>query len=280
MKVEDHPLDYGTFEGNIPAGNYGGGSVMLWDKGTYEVLGDEPASKQLERGDFKFTLHGVKLNGSYAIVRMKRAGKGNEWLLIKKKDEFVVTDYDIEQYAWSVATRRTQDEIAANIQPLNLADLPGARKSAPPAQLDAMLATAVSKPPAGSNWLYEIKWDGIRALCFLKNGDLEIQSRRGNRCERQYPELSDLPDHVNAKTAWLDGEICVLDEQGRARFEKIQPRIAANAGAVPRLAQSSPATLFLFDVLYVDGYDLRGVALEERKRVLSSLVTPSAHIRI
>src|SRR5581483_5232767 len=172
MKVEDHPLDYGTFEGNIPAGNYGGGSVMLWDKGTYEVLGDEPASKQLERGDFKFTLHGVKLNGSYAIVRMKRAGKGNEWLLIKKKDEFVVTDYDIEQYAWSVATRRTQDEIAANIQPLNLADLPGARKSAPPAQLDAMLATAVSKPPAGSNWLYEIKWDGIRALCFLKNGDL------------------------------------------------------------------------------------------------------------
>src|SRR5579875_1510783 len=151
MKVEDHPLDYGTFEGNIPKGNYGAGSVMLWDKGTYEVLDGLPAEQQLERGDFKFALHGTKLNGAFAIVHMKRAGKGNEWLLIKKKDEFAVPGYDINQFAWSVATRRTQEEIAENVQPLNLGDLPGARKSAPPTQLDAMLATAVSKPPAGSN---------------------------------------------------------------------------------------------------------------------------------
>jgi bifunctional non-homologous end joining protein LigD len=90
MKVEDHPLDYGTFEGNIPEGNYGGGSVMLWDKGTYEVLGDPSATEQIERGDFKFELHGSKLKGSFAVVRMKHpakgASKGNEWLLIKKKD--------------------------------------------------------------------------------------------------------------------------------------------------------------------------------------------------
>ena len=280
MKVEDHPLDYGTFEGNIPKGNYGGGSVMLWDKGTYQVLGDEPAQEQLDRGDFKFELNGIKLKGSWAIVHMKHAGKGNEWLLIKKKDEHVVPNYDINEFAWSVATKRTQDEIADNLQPVSVADLKGARKAAVPSQLEPMAATAVTKPPAGSKWLYEIKWDGIRALCLVKNGSVEIHSRRGNRCEKQYPELSALAAQVNAKTAWLDGEICILDEHGRARFSLIQPRIAANLASVPQLAKTTPATLFLFDVLYVDGYDLRGVTLEDRIRLLSALVTPNEHIRV
>src|SRR5438270_2003455 len=197
MKVEDHPLAYGTFEGNIPAGNYGAGSVMLWDKGTYEVLGEPSAQEQLDRGDFKFALHGTKLNGAFAIVHMKHAGKGNEWLLIKKKDEFVVPGYDIEQFAWSVATKRTQDDIAGNLEALKPADLKGARKAAVPTNLEPMLATGVTKPPTGSQWFYEIKWDGIRALCLIKNGVLEIHSRRGNRCERQYPELQDLVAQVN-----------------------------------------------------------------------------------
>ncbi len=280
MKVEDHPLDYGVFEGNIPEGNYGAGSVMLWDKGSYDILDELPAQAQLDRGDFKFALHGTKLNGAFAIVHMKHAGKGNEWLLIKKKDEFAVPDYDINQFNWSVATRRTQDEIAENIEALEVGDLKGARKAAPPANLEAMLATAVTKPPSGPQWLYEIKWDGIRALCLLRNGSLQIQSRRGNRCEKQYPEFASLADHVNLKTAWLDAEICVLDDQGRARFELIQPRIAANLNAVPRLAETAPATLFLFDVLYADGFDLRGVALEDRKRLLKSVVTPAEDIRI
>jgi bifunctional non-homologous end joining protein LigD len=280
MKVEDHPLDYGTFEGNIPKGNYGAGSVMLWDQGTYELLGDASAQEQLDRGDFKFRLHGTKLNGDFAIVHMKHAGKGNEWLLIKKKDEFVVPNYDIEQFAWSVTSKRTQDEIASNIDPVQVADLPGARKAAVPSHIEPMLATAVTKPPAGSQWIYEIKWDGVRALCLVKDGRLEIHSRRGKRCEEQYPELGDLPEHVNAETAWLDGEICVLDENGRARFEMIQPRIAANLGVVPRIAETTPVTLFLFDALYVDGYDLRSVPLEERKRVLQTLVTPGDRVRV
>ncbi len=280
MKVEDHPLDYGTFEGNIPAGNYGGGSVMLWDKGTYEVLGDASAEEQLERGDFKFQLNGAKLKGSFAIVHMKHARKGNEWLLIKKKDEFAVPDYDIDQFAWSVATKRTQEEIAENVDPVSIADLPGIRKSAVPASLEPMSATAVNKPPTGPEWFYEIKWDGVRALCLVKNGSLEIHSRRGLRCEKQYPELHDLPGQVNAKTAWLDGEICVLDEQGRARFEMLQHRISVKGDAAARLAESTPATLFLFDILYMDGYDLRGVPLEERKRLLNTLVVPNEHIRI
>lgn len=284
MKVEDHPFDYGEFEGNIPEGNYGGGSVMLWDKGTYEVLGDANAQEQLERGDFKFELHGAKLSGSFAIVRMKpsasRKTKGNEWLLIKKKDEHAVPGYDIDQFAWSVKTRRTQAEIASDAAPLTPQNLPGARKAALPAAMEPMLASIVDKPPHGDKWLYEIKWDGVRALCKIHAGKLEISSRRGLRCEQQYPELADLPEHVNAKNAWLDGEICVLDEDGRSRFELIQPRISTTKTSISKLRETNPATLFLFDVLYLDGYDLRAVPLEDRKRLLASIVTPTSHIRI
>jgi bifunctional non-homologous end joining protein LigD len=284
MKVEDHPLDYGTFEGNIPEGNYGGGSVMLWDQGTYDVLGDAGAQEQLDRGDFKFDLHGTKLNGSFAIVHMKpsasRRTKGNEWLLIKKKDEHAVLDYDIDQFAWSVKTRRTQAEIASDTALLSPKDLPGAKEAALPASVEPMLASIATKPPSGDQWLYEIKWDGVRALCKIHSGKLEILSRRGLRCEQQYPELADLPAHINVKEAWLDGEIAVLDEKGRSRFALIQPRISANKSALTTLQETNPATLFLFDLLYADGYDLRAVPLEERKRLLAYLVTPAGHIRL
>ncbi len=110
--VEDHPIEYGDFEGNIPEGNYGAGSVMLWDRGTYELLGDAPAEEQLARGDFKFRLHGEKLKGTYALVHMKGRGKANDWLLIKKRDEAAVPGWNPEDYAWSVLSGRTQEEIA------------------------------------------------------------------------------------------------------------------------------------------------------------------------
>lgn len=113
--VEDHPVDYGDFEGNIPAGNYGAGSVMLWDRGTFDLLGEAPAQEQLARGDLKFRLHGEKLNGDFAIVHMKGRGKGNEWLLIKKRDEFATPGWDVEEHAYSVLTGRTQEEIARNM---------------------------------------------------------------------------------------------------------------------------------------------------------------------
>ena len=125
-QVEDHPVDYGDFEGNIPKGNYGGGSVMLWDRGTFELIGDESGEAQIERGDLKFRLHGEKLSGTWAIVRMKGRGKGDragkEWLLIKKKDEAAIPGWDIEAHAVSVKTGRTQAEIAA--------DLPAKKKAA------------------------------------------------------------------------------------------------------------------------------------------------------
>jgi bifunctional non-homologous end joining protein LigD len=113
--VEDHPLEYGNFEGNIPEGNYGAGSVMLWDRGTFEVLENMPPEKQLERGDLKFRLYGEKIRGDFAIVHMKGRGKGNEWLLIKKRDQFASPGWNTEDYAWSVLSGRTQEEIAQGL---------------------------------------------------------------------------------------------------------------------------------------------------------------------
>ena len=118
-QVEDHPLEYGDFEGTIPAGNYGAGSVMLWDRGTWELLGDVPVDEQLARGDLKFRMHGEKIGGDFALVRMKgrtqRPSKGNEWLLIKKRDDFAAPGWDVETHAYSVLSGRTQQEIAQNL---------------------------------------------------------------------------------------------------------------------------------------------------------------------
>jgi len=113
--VEDHPVEYGDFEGNIPKGNYGAGSVMLWDRGTFELLGDMPGAGQIARGDLKFRLHGEKLNGDFALVHMKGRGKGNEWLILKKRDQFAQAGWDVEEHAYSVLSGRTQEEIAKNL---------------------------------------------------------------------------------------------------------------------------------------------------------------------
>jgi bifunctional non-homologous end joining protein LigD len=293
MHVEDHPLDYGGFEGNIPKGAYGGGSVMLWDRGSYELLGDAPALAQIERGDFKFRLQGEKLRGEFALVLMRGRGKGNEWLLIKKKDADAKPGWNIEDHARSVLTGRTQQEIAENLapsqsptpNPQSRAMPAGAVQSPMPRSIAPMLATLATRPPVGDAWLYEVKWDGVRALCFIggdqEENELRIFSRSGKRCDQQYPELSVFPRHVKASQAILDGEIAVLDDKGRSSFSLIQPRISVtDANSIAHLSRSAPANLFLFDLLYLDGYDLRGVPLEERKRLLSEVVTPSGRIHV
>lgn len=290
MMVEDHPLDYGNFEGNIPKGNYGAGSVMLWDRGTFELLGDLPAEDQIARGDLKFRLEGEKLHGTFAIVRMKNRGKGNEWLLIKKKDEAAQPDWDIEKLAHSVLTGRTQEEIAREMparsalrkrSPAGASAAPGAVKAEMPEAVTPMQACLAASPPRGAGWLFEIKWDGVRALCYIDHGSTRLRSRKGTAMERQYPELAVLHHYVAAETAILDGEIAVLDEEGRPRFELIQPRImAAGANSIAHLARSRPVTLFAFDLLYLDGYDLRQSPLEERKRLLASVLKPGGPVRL
>ncbi|HEX6897542.1 MAG TPA: DNA polymerase ligase N-terminal domain-containing protein, partial [Bryobacteraceae bacterium] len=289
VHVEDHPLDYGNFEGNIPKGEYGGGSVMLWDRGTFELLGDAPGQAQIERGDLKFRLHGEKLRGEFALVQMRNRGKGNEWLLIKKKDAEAKASWNIEDYAHSVLTGRTQQEIAENLpapaaphsEARSLDKLKGAVKSPLPRSVTPMLATLSEHPPSGAEWVYEIKWDGVRALCFIEENQLCIYSRTQKRCDQQYPELSVLPRFLKAASAIVDGEIAVLDENGRARFSLIQPRIGVgDPNSVAHLSRSAPVTLFLFDLLYLDGYDLRGVPLEKRRELLGKILTPTDRIRL
>jgi bifunctional non-homologous end joining protein LigD len=288
MMVEDHPMEYGSFEGVIPKGNYGAGSVMLWDRGTYQLLGELPVEQQLAKGDFKFHLMGEKLRGDFALVRIKSAkGKGNEWLLLKKKDAFAETGWDPEDHSRSVASNRTQEEIAQGLEkPLpsgaahhRLAS--GARKAPMPKTVEPMLAQiGKGDPPGSEDWLYEIKWDGVRAICYLDDGDVRMMTRNGNRMDRQYPELSVLPHHIKAKQAILDGEIASLDARGVPSFEQLQRRITVSeASAIATLARNQPVVLFMFDLLYLDGYDLRGVPLVERKRLLKEMLEPSNVIR-
>jgi bifunctional non-homologous end joining protein LigD len=271
MKVEDHPMEYAQFEGNIPGGNYGAGSVMLWDLGHYRLLDTPSAQEQIDRGDFKFFLEGSKLHGAFALVRMKRGQKGNEWLLLKKPDEHAVWGWNPEDHAWSVKTKRTQEQIAANDAAFAVSEIAGAKKGPFPRSVTPMLATLADDLPVGDRWIYELKWDGVRALCSISDGKLRIESRNGKRVEEHYPELEKLPSLLDAGAAVLDGEIVVLDEQGRARFELIQPRISTSPAKIGPLLKTNPVKLVLYDLLFLDGYDLRAVPLETRKQLLEKI---------
>lgn len=282
LMVEDHPLLYATFEGNIPKGNYGAGSMMLWDVGTFEVLEGTPASEQIARGDFKIRFHGQKIKGDFALVRLKNSAKQNEWLLIKKKDAAVEANYDIDQYEYSVSTGRTQHEIA-NEFPARanyLASLLPSKRDPMPASVTPMLASLAETAPEGPGWVYEIKWDGVRAVAYLQNATVRLVGRKGTPMDRPYPELGRIPEYVNASTAILDGEIATVDERGRPSFEMLQPRIMANdAGAIAQLARSRPVQFYAFDLLYLNGRDLRGEPLEERKRLLKGILHSGGPIR-
>jgi len=258
---------------------------------------------------------------------MKGRGKGNEWLLLKKRDEFAVSGWDLEAQAYSVLSGRTQEEIAQNLpararkrptagaadrvwksrpagrasparkasapkpaakgkkprapKKLNLSRIPGARAVAMPDAIEPMTAALAERPPLGDDWLLEVKWDGVRAIAFIDNEELRLVSRNGIRSERQYPELAIVPHRIAARQAVLDGEIAALDEKGVARFHLIQPRIGnADESAVARMAHAAPVVYFVFDLLYLDGYDLRGVALADRRALLEKIATPGGVLRI
>jgi bifunctional non-homologous end joining protein LigD len=290
--VEDHPLDYGDFEGNIPKGNYGAGSVMLWDRGTFDLIGEEDGLAQIARGDLKFELHGEKRPGTWALVHMKNRGKGNEWLIIKKKDDSAQPGFDIETLAKSVKTGRTQEEIAGDLAPhkaapkkkvsaVNPEAIPGAVRGPMPGFFAPMGATLAASPPSGDEWVFEVKWDGVRGLAYIDRGSLAIYTRNDNRCERQYPELQVLPHYVDAEQVILDGEIAVLDEKGVSHFELIQPRIhSQDANAIAKMGQKNPVHFMVFDILYLDGFDLRRVRLDERCKLLRQVIKPFPLLRV
>ncbi|HEX8814722.1 MAG TPA: non-homologous end-joining DNA ligase [Terriglobales bacterium] len=366
MQVEDHPVSYFDFEGTIPEGNYGAGTVMVWDVGTWEPLSpvavngkyvpgtDKEAIAMLEHGDLKYRLHGQRLNGDFALVHIKgrRPGsKGTEWLMIKKQDADVVKGYDIDKFDTSVLTKRTMAQIAgdedsaewkssrpasrgrvkaawladtlekldkkkakpgkkklktASAEPeksesreserpvpktsgaktakkaavVSVESLAGAVKRAMPTVITPMLATSIEKPFDDPDWLFEIKWDGYRAVSFISDGGLRLVSRNHNDLTGQFRELHDLPKFVNAKKAVLDGEIVALDDKGRSSFSLMQQRTGFRAGGKRAPAQTHlPIVYYVFDLLYADGYDLRRVALEDRKQALSQLLITDPLVR-
>jgi bifunctional non-homologous end joining protein LigD len=267
VHVEDHPLDYGGFEGTIPSGNYGAGNVTLWDRGTYEWLGERTPAQQWEAGDLKLRFHGHKIAGEFALVRTHR-GKGKDWLLIKKKDFAVREGWDPESDPRSVQG------------PAELASIEGAVKAAMPETLEPMLATLGSAVPSGTDWLYEVKWDGYRALCFFADGKVRMSSRRGIQLEKQFASAAEaLRQSVKAETAIIDGELVALDENGRPSFQHLQS--LTGFGSKPALKGVAPPPLnfFAFDLLYLNGYDLRKAALIDRRQLLSSILLPSETVR-
>jgi bifunctional non-homologous end joining protein LigD len=275
VHVEDHPIDYAKFEGEIPKGNYGAGQVQIWDKGTYEVEGPESAAAQIERGDFKFRLHGERLNGRFVLVKMRRSDRGNEWLLIRKESDAAPPAAQQPGKRPPVSGKAAEVTRKAIFNP---EELPGAKKAPMPDQLPVALATLADKPFSNPDWLFEIKWDGERALSFVRDGEVELRSRSGREITQEYPELKELPKRLNARKAILDGEIVVLDEAGRSDFMRIQQRFGV-LNPSPRLQQTVPVTYYAFDLLYYDGYDLRNVVLESRKELLRRLLTASDRVR-
>ena len=284
VQTEDHPLAYGGFEGKIPQGNYGAGTVMVWDRGTFFLEGDGDALQQLAKGEIKFSLNGEKLRGSFALVKLKNSEKGNEWLMIKHKDAAEDSAWDIDKHDGSVLTGRIIEEIAEELPPkrsvslLYPYELDGARKGAMPARFEPMLATIGERPFSDPNWLFEIKWDGVRAMAWLSNGSTNLRARSGGDITKRYPELASLPEALTAREAILDGEIVALDASGLSSFERLQERMHVRAPSEQLVAQI-PVVYFVFDLLYCDGYDLREAPLLQRKQLLQRLLHTSERIR-
>jgi len=263
VQTEDHPLEYGGFEGKIPEGNYGAGTVMVWDRGTFVLEGDPgkpqasalDALQQLERGEIKFGLNGEKLRGSFVLVKIKRSEKGNEWLLIKHKDAAEDPKWNIEEHDGSALTGRTLAEIAEQAPPkrepvpIRAAEVHGARKSSMPSRAEPMLATLAEQPFSDPNWLFEIKWDGVRAMAWIANGKVTLRSRNNIDITSRYPELGALPRALAAREAVLDGEIVALDAHGRGDFQRLQERMHVRAPGEKQIREV-PVIYFAFDLFF------------------------------
>jgi bifunctional non-homologous end joining protein LigD len=284
VETEDHPLEYGGFEGKIPEGSYGAGTVMVWDRGTFAPEGNLDAAQQLKKGEIKFSLNGEKLRGSFVLVKLKRSEKGNEWLMIKHKDACEDPTWNVDEHDGSVLTGRVLDEIKEELppkrgpSPLRPDELQDARQASMPSRLEPMLATLGDHPFSDPNWLFEIKWDGVRALAWMDDGGLTLRARSGADITGRYPELASLPTALSARQAVLDGEIAALDAHGRSDFGRLQERMHVRAPS-ENLVSRVPVVFLAFDLLYCDGYDLRRSPLIGRKQLLQRLLHTSEKFR-
>jgi bifunctional non-homologous end joining protein LigD len=307
VHVEDHPIDYGGFEGIIPKGQYGGGTVLLWDRGVWMPEGDPVAA--YKKGHLKFTLEGEKLHGGWHLVRMsgRQAGENKEnWLLFKEDDEFAVPgsgEAVVEEYAQSVETGLSIEEIAADPErvwqsnrpekaatfkekiaaevakktakkPAPKAEasqsgidpsaIPGAKKAKFPAGIEPQLATLVDEVPRGDEWVHEIKYDGYRALCEVRDGEASLITRHGKDWTDRFGPVAPGAAKLPVREAILDGEVVVLESNGTTSFQSLQNALSEN--------RQDDLVYFAFDLLYLDGYDLRKATLADRKEALTRLL--------
>jgi bifunctional non-homologous end joining protein LigD len=282
VHVEDHPLAYGAFEGVIPPKQYGAGSMIVWDNGTWEPVGDPAAG--LKAGKILFKLHGQKLAGTWELVRIAKPGEKQDlWILFKKRDSHArpKAEYDvlralpdsvIARPLASAANRR--DSAGQKSSKVAAHQLDGARKAAQPEKLPPQLATLSSGVPTFGRWVYEIKFDGYRIMCRIRNGLVQLITRGGHDWSAKMPVLVQELKTLDLRSAWLDGEIVVLGENGLPSFNGLQK-------AFDSKAVGATIDYFLFDVPYLDGYDLRGAALTERRALLQGMIerTTSSHLR-
>ncbi len=298
VHVEDHPLDYGSFEGTIAQGQYGGGTVMLWDQGTWEPLGNP--ERDLKRGNLTFVLHGKRLKGRWHLVRLrsKRPGdaKRDNWLLIKGKDEYADENGDaaIEKYQTSVRSDRSMEGIAKSsgrswgttgarektaaeaeeaVKALRRKEQRRSTVAAKPAKLSAkpatfvapQLATLVSAPPRGDNWVHEIKFDGYRLLAVVNDGQTKLFTRAANDWSSRFKPLCTAFAKLKVKNAVIDGEVVYVQDDGSFSFHGLQN--ALSTGKLDRLR------FYAFDLLHCDGVDLRTKPLTERKALLHEILS-------
>jgi bifunctional non-homologous end joining protein LigD len=279
IEVEDHPLDYGNFEGTIPAGNYGAGTVMLWDRGFYTVEGSSP-SVALRRGKIHFALAGEKSLGEWTLVRTRGGQKDKiNWLVIKNHDSAGEQTPRVDRER-SVLTGRTMDEIAAgdsdarrrsstSKQTATTQDSrtrrPATRRKTltAPEYIEPMKALAVEAVPKG-DWQLELKFDGYRAIALVDGDAVALWSRNRNDLTADYPEVADALKTLRCRNATLDGELVALDEHGRSSFQLMQQR---------ELRGRRPAMqYFVFDLLHLDGRDFRDQPLTTRRSALETLL--------
>jgi len=294
--VEDHPYEYREFEGVIPKKEYGAGQVIVWDEGVYtpdeggitswndKDDGSRRMREGIDAGKLSFTLLGKKLRGSFALVKTKYGPE--TWLLLKHRDEHA-SERDVLLDDRSVRSGLTIGDLKEGRLPnpgataveahagARAAPFPDARKERP------MLATLVDVAFDAPGWLWEPKLDGVRMLAFIRDGKAELRSRRGVDVTKQYPSLVASLAAQPAATMVLDGEVCALDEAGVPRFQLLQPRINLTRGVdAAKVDAELPVVYFVFDLLYLDGYDLRAVPLRERKALLQSRLLPKGDLRV
>ena len=299
IHVEDHPLSYGSFEGTIPPKQYGAGTVIVWDRGTWQPVGDPHDG--LAKGKLVFQMHGQKMAGLWELVKIAKVGEKQEpWLLFKKRDEFArpKADYDVVSAlpdsviakplmsmalpTSSIGARVMSDGPAAK-KPVKKASksashdspiIPGAVKAALPEKLSPQLATLATGVPTSGEWLYEIKFDGYRLMTRIDNGKATLVTRGGHDWSAKMPGLLRELEQLGVKSAWLDGEIVVLGADGVPDFPALQKSFDHHTG-------STDMVYFLFDVPFFEGYDLRSVELAARRQLLKALLQEkgSEHVR-